>query len=48
MLSLKIIFVLANFLDFIKDLTINFKHSSLFMYFEGNLDSINKLNKMPS
>ena len=48
MLSLKIIFVLANFLDFIRDLTINFKHSSLFMYFEGKLDSINKFNKMPS
>ena len=47
-LSLKIIFVLANFLDFIRDLTINFKHSSLFVYFEGNLDSINKFNKRPS
>ena len=48
MLSLKIIFVLANFLDFIRDLTINFKRSSLFIYFEGNLDSINKFHKMPS
>ena len=47
-LFLKIIFVLANFLDFIRDLTINFMHSSLFVYFEENVDSIIKFNKMPS
>ena len=39
LLLLKIISVLANFLDFIRDLTI-----SLYFYFEGNLDFDTKCN----
>ena len=38
LLLLKIVYVLANFLDFIRDLT----------FFNGNLDSANKFNNTTS
>ena len=43
LLLLKIVYVLANFLDFIRDLT--FLMSTLI---NGNLDSANKFNNMTS
>ena len=44
LLLLKIIYVLANFLDFIWVLTLAFSRFSVYVYFEGNLDSANKFN----
>ena len=46
LLLLKITYVCANFLDFFRHLTI--KYFSLYVYFEGNLDSANKFNNMTS
>ena len=48
LLLLKIISVLANFLDFIWVLTLSFSRFNVYVYFEGNLDSANKFNNMTS
>ena len=48
LLLLKIIYVLANFLDFIWVLTWSFYRFNVYFYFEGNLDSTNKFNNMTS
>ena len=47
LLLLKIIYVLANFLDFIWVLTLSFSRFNVDV-FEGNLDSADKFNNMTS
>ena len=46
LLLLKIIYLLANFLDLFRDHTI-LKYA-IYNYFEGNLNSANKFNNMTS